>query len=183
MLVDLGEDLGDGLVEIFWDVVAYLAGAIERSCKGRVLFDGDIVLLRLLFDTQRHEIHTFSHYLRCLHPALVVLEGHRIVFRVGYHHVRTRHLRHHTRQAHFAHLLPDGSFDLRISFVEFLLLFDLLFAHLDILFELVLSKKEINHPYRDGEQREAEQHDHRVFDHEVGIVVDSGGGEAKNTFE
>ncbi|MNQ26636.1 hypothetical protein D3C85_398770 [compost metagenome] len=80
-------------------------------------------------DLRRHLINALGHHLRCAARILAILQRHRVMGRIGYHHVGRRHVGHHAAARHFMLHLAYLRLDLRIAVRLFRFLLDFLQGH------------------------------------------------------
>ena len=96
-----------------------------------------------LFDLSCQIVRTFGDHNRGLRHLGIVFDSNRIMGGVGDDHIRLGKVLHHSPLGDFPHLLPDTSFDLRVTFLLFIFFFNLLFGHPHVLTELVLLIDEV----------------------------------------
>ena len=120
---------------------------------------GDLVLPAYLADLERDLVHPLGQHLgRRPGLALIVLQGHRIVGRVGDDDIGLGHVPHHAARRHLHLQAPDAPLHLGLALGVLVLVLDLLLGHLELAGMIPALEGDIDGD--DGQQGAAEDDQH-----------------------
>ena len=132
-LINPGQNFRDRGIQRGRDLLTNITVPVKRTCQRRRFQHRNFVFGTQFFDAQRHVARTFRQNFWRTHFVFAVLQRHRVVRRVGDNHVGLRHIGHHPAAGHRTLLLADTPFNVRVTFLTFMFVADVLLAHAQFL--------------------------------------------------